>query len=161
MMKLLIKTAVHIPCHKFSYHSSKNTASSLHSLLKWVVLGLNSGFSKNAAPPLSASWHLRRNQCILEQTKVTGPPTNFHIVDFMSSVSSTIVSAPTGGRCLVVVEKLLPLKLLKRNSSPCTMSLFENWCHFSLRLHICSPHINELITLGSNKSIELLDHELD
>lgn len=113
-MKLLIKTAVHIPCHKFSYHSSKNTASSLHSLLKWVVLGLNSGFSKNAAPPLSASWHLRRNQCILEQTKVTGPPTNFHIVDFMSSVSSTIiVSAPTGGRCLVVVEKLLPLKLLK------------------------------------------------
>ena len=113
MIKLLIKTAVHIPCHKCSYHSSKNTASSLHSLLKWVVLGLNSGSLKNAAPLSSASRHLRRNQCILEQTKVTGPPTNFHIVDFMSSVSSTIVSAPTGGRCLVVVEKLLPLKLLK------------------------------------------------
>ena len=113
MIKLLIKTAVHIPCHKCSYHSSKNTASSLHSLLKWVVLGLNSGSLKNAAPLSSASRHLRRNQCILEQTKVTGPPTNFHIVDFMSSVSSTIVSAPTGGRCLVVVEKLLPLKLRK------------------------------------------------
>lgn len=148
MFKLLIKTAVHIPCHKFSYHTRKNTASSLHSLPKWVVLGLNSGFLKNAAP----RWPQPRNQCILEQTKVSGPPTNFHIVDFMSSVSSTIVSAPTGGRCLVVVEKLLPLSY-SRDSSPCTMSLFENWCHFNLQLHICSPHVNELIKLGSNKSI--------
>lgn len=92
-----------------------------------------------------ASRHLQRTQCILEQTNFLGPPTNSH-VDFMWSVNSTVVSAPSGGMCLVVVESCYPWRI---HQSPCTISLFENWCHFNLQLHICSPHINEVTTLTS------------